>query len=299
MPNQPPYLQKGDKVAIFCPASTIDRDKIVVASKTLESWGLEVVIGDTVGAAFHRFAGSDELRINEFQQFLDDGTIKAIFCARGGYGSVRIIDFISFENFVENPKWIIGYSDVTTIHNHLNQNYKVETIHSVMPSGFDSSLAEAITTLKFTLFGDPITYQFSSNPLNINGTAAGKLVGGNLAIVHSMLGSISQINTNQKILFLEDVGEKLYNIDRMMMSLKRAGHLSNLSGLLVGGFVGSKGEEFGKTAEEIILEHAAPFGYPIAFDFPAGHQDDNRALFFNRFANLTIDKQCFLRFAQR
>lgn len=287
---------QGDKIAIFCPASTIDREQIVEASKTLEAWGLEVVIGETVGAAFNRFAGTDELRINEFQSFLDDETIKAIFCARGGYGSVRIIDYISFENFIENPKWIIGYSDVTTIHNHVNQNYDIQTIHSVMPSGFDSSLTEAINTLKFTLFGNPIRYQFAPNELNQKGIASGKLVGGNLAIVHSMLGSVSQINTEGKILFLEDVGEKLYNIDRMIMSLKRAGHFSNLAGLLLGGFVGSQGEEFGKSAEEIILEHASPFGYPIAFNFPAGHQDDNRALLFNRNASLEVDDTCFLRF---
>jgi len=293
---QPPYLKKGDKVAIFCPASTIDRDKIVQASEILVSWGLDVSIGETVGALFNRFAGTDELRINEFQELLDDETIKAIFCARGGYGSVRIIDYISFENFIEKPKWIIGYSDVTTIHNHINKIYDIETIHSVMPSGFDSSLIEAINTLKFTLFGNPIRYQFKGNDLNQRGTATGRVVGGNLAIVHSMLGSVSQLNTDNKILFLEDVGEKLYNIDRMVMSLKRAGHFTNLAGLLIGGFVGSKGAEFGKSAEEIILEHASPFGYPIAFDFPAGHQDDNRALIFNRLAKIDVGDTCFLRF---
>jgi len=297
MPNQPPVLQAGDTVAVFCPASTLDREVIEKSAEVLESWGLNVIIGETVGAQYNRFAGTDELRINEFQEFLDDDDISAIFCARGGYGSARIIDHISFENFIENPKWIIGYSDVTTIHNHINQNFGIQTIHSVMPSGFESSMTEAVVTLKNTLFGSLFRYQFSPHKLNKTGTAKGRLLGGNLAIVHSMLGSVSQINTDGAILFLEDVGEKLYNIDRMMVSLKRAGLLTKLSGLLVGGFTGSKGEEFGKNAEEIILEHAGLFGYPIGFHFPAGHQKDNRALLFEKEATLRVGEMaCYLDF---
>lgn len=296
MPNQPQALKSGDKVAIFCPASTLDRQVIVDAAKELENWGLKVEIGDTVGAQYNRFAGTDEQRIEEFQRFLDDDEIEAIFCARGGYGSARIIDHISFENFIEQPKWIIGFSDVTTIHNHINQIFGIETIHSVMPSGFADSLTESVTTLKHTLFGNKFRYQFPAHALNKTGIGEGLLVGGNLAIVHSMLGSKSQLNTDGKILFLEDVGEKLYNIDRMMVSLKRAGQLSNLSGLLAGGFTGTKGEEFGKTAQEIILEHAGIFNYPIAFDFPAGHQKDNRALIFNHKVKLEVGQPCFLDF---
>ena len=295
MPHQPNPLQKGDKVAIFCPASPIDRERVIEASELLNNWGLQVEIGQTVGAEYYDFAGSDQQRADEFQEFLDDEEIKAIFCARGGYGSSRMIDMVSFENFKTEPKWIIGYSDVTTIHNHIQQVFNIETIHAVMPSEYNSCLLESTNSLQAILFGRPIRYQFFSNELNKKGKASGKLLGGNLSIVHSMLGSKSQINTKGAILFIEDVGEKLYNIDRMMVSLKRAGLLHDLAGLLVGGFTGSKGyEDFGKTAYEIIDEHCSPFNYPIAYGFPAGHQDDNRALIFGREVTLSVGTPCYL-----
>ncbi len=296
MPNQPAPLTKGDKVAIFCPASALDREVIVESAKVINSWGLEVEIGDTVGAHYLDFAGTDEQRIEEFQRFLDDPEIRAILCARGGYGCARIIDYISFENFIQNPIWIAGFSDVTTIHNHINEVFNIETIHSVMPSGFKSARPESIQSLRDVLFGESYRYQFGSYHLNRQGRGVGKFVGGNLSIVHSMLASVSQLNTNGKILFLEDVGEKLYNVDRMTVSLKRAGLLANLQGLVVGGFTSMKGEDFGKSAQEIILEHCESYDYPIAFEFPSGHQPDNRALIFNRTCRLEVGDQCFLDF---
>ena len=295
MPNQPKPLQVGDKVAIFCPAGIIDRQRVVDAAEVLKNWGLEVEIGETVGATHFNFAGSDQMRADEFQFYLDDVDTKAIFCARGGYGSARMIDLVSFENFVEQPKWIVGYSDVTAIHNHINKNFGIETIHSVMPSEFLSGFKESTQSLQAILFGKDIRYQFPSHDLNVPGTIRGNFIGGNLTLVHSMLGSISQLNTTNTILFLEDVGERLYNIDRMMVSLKRAGMLSKLAGVVVGGFTGSTGyEDFKKTANEIIVEHCSPFGYPIAFGFPAGHQKHNKALVMGRSALLQIGTDCFL-----
>ena len=297
MPNQPKPLKKGDQVAIICPAGIIERNRIEKAAEILRGWGLQVVIGKTVGAKHFNFAGSDQMRADEFQFYLDDEHIKAIICARGGYGTARMMDLISFENFIEQPKWIVGYSDVTALHNHINQNFEIHTIHSVMPSEFLSGFRESTNSLKATLFGKEMRYQFKKHSFNRPGGVTGRLVGGNLSIVHSMLASRSQINTDQCILFLEDVGERLYNIDRMLVTLKRAGMLSNLSGLLVGGFTGSTGyEDFGKTAFEIVHEHCSPFGYPMAFHFPAGHQDDNRALVFGKDVHLTIGAQCYLDF---
>lgn len=295
MPLQPKPLQQGDKIAIFCPAGIIEREKVLRASELLKSWGLQVEVGETVGAQHFNFAGSDQMRADEFQFFLDDVEIKAIICARGGYGSARMLDLVSFENFIESPKWIVGYSDVTAIHNHINQNYGIPTIHSVMPSEFLSVFAESTKSLKSVLFGEAIRYQFPKHKLNEQGRAKGEVVGGNLTLVHSMLGSVSQLNTDGKVLFLEDVGERLYNIDRMMVSLKRAGLLTRLSGLCVGGFTGSTGyEDFKKSAYEIISEHCSSFNYPIAFDFPAGHQDLNKALIFGKSARLSVGENCFL-----
>lgn len=287
-------LEQGNKVAITCPAGAIKKDKIEFAIQALQSWGLQVIVGETVGNQYLDFSGTDKMRAEEFQDFLNDDEIKAIFCARGGYGSARIIDSLSFENFQENPKWIIGYSDVTVFHAHIHQKLNCPTIHAVMPSGFDSSFKESFFSLKYILLGKDIRYKFLNHPLNQKGIAQGKLIGGNLTILQSLLGSISQLNTTGKILFLEDVGEKLYNIDRMMVSLKRAGQLSHLAGLIVGGFTHMKGEDFGKDAQEIISEHCSQFGYPIAFGFPAGHQKDNRALPFGMPSKLTVSDECFL-----
>lgn len=292
----PEQLKEGDKVAITCPASAISKMNIKLAVQTLTEWGLSVVLGDTVGNQHLDFSGTDKMRAEEFQDFLNDDEIKAIFCARGGYGSARIIDLLTFENLHTKPKWIIGYSDITTFHCHINQNSTRPTIHAVMPSGFNSCTLESLRSLQFILFGKMLHYQFPSFHLNKYGVAHGVLVGGNLSILQSLLGSSSQLTTNGKILFIEDIGEKLYNIDRMMVSLKRAGLLSELAGLLVGGFTNMKGSDFGKTAQEIIYEHCSIYDYPIAFNFPAGHQGDNRALILGAQAQLTVEKNCFLKF---
>lgn len=284
----PSFLKENDRVAIMCPASSMGREDVLFAVKRLEKYGLEVVVGDTVGAKYGDFAGSDEMRAMELQGFLDDETIRAIFFARGGYGSVRILDMVSFENFIERPKWLIGFSDVTAIHNHVNTNFDIATMHAVMPSGFEKTYAESIRSLKAMVFGKGVRYRFKSHKLNKTGKVNAPIVGGNLSVIYSMLGSVSQVNTNEKILFIEDVGEKLYHIDRMIMALKRAGMLSNLGGLLVGAFTAMKGDDFGKTAQEIIKEHCGVFDYPIAFDFPAGHQRENKSIILGKGTELEI-----------
>ncbi len=297
--HAPPFLQKGDKVAVLSTASKIDqshpetKEKLEFGIAELESWGLEVVRGDTLDAAHHQYAGTDEERIQDFQRMLDDPSIKAIICARGGYGSVRILDHISFENYIESPKWISGYSDVTAFHNHINQNFGIQSIHSVMVSAMKGKEKATLKSLKKALFGKKLKYKAKGSVLNKSGESSGQVVGGNLSILYSLMGSNSQLDTTGKILFIEDVGEKLYHVDRMMMNLKRAGLLNQLAGLVVGGFTNMKDNEvpYGKTAQEIILEHTEPFNYPIAFDFPAGHQSMNVALYMGRAASLQVSPQ--------
>jgi len=289
----PPFLKKGDKVAVLCTASKVDIDKIMLGVAKLKKWGLDVVVGDTVHAQDNQYAGTDEERALELQNKLDDPNIKAIICGRGGYGTVRIIDKISFENFVQNPKWICGFSDVTVLHNHINQNFNIQTLHSVMVGALSNTEKKTAKSLKRALFGKKMNYKCDPHSINKNGEVSGELIGGNLSLIYSLMGSNSQINTDGKILFLEDIGEKLYSIDRMMMCLKRGGLLTNLKGLIVGGFTGMKDNDtpYGKTAEEIVLEHTQGFGYPIAGGFPSGHMDLNLALAMGREVELNITEK--------
>jgi muramoyltetrapeptide carboxypeptidase len=287
-PVLPPYLKKGDTIGITCPAGFITPEEITPAVNKLTEWGFKVSIGNTLGKKDFTFGGTDEERLNDFQQMLNDKKIKAILCARGGYGAVRIIDKIDFKQFVLHPKWIVGFSDVTVIHCHLNRNYGVASIHSKMCNSFpdDWSLAEdvqkeTIESIRKCLAGEKLNYPVVPNQKNKTGTATGVLTGGNLKTIESLAGSKSDLFTRNKILFVEDTGEYLYSIDRMFWNLKRSGKLSNLAGLIIGGFKIKKddeGEAFGKTLEEIVLEKVTEYDYPVCFDFPVGHQKNNFAL---------------------
>jgi muramoyltetrapeptide carboxypeptidase len=284
----PPYLKNGDTVGICCPAGYITLEDIQPAVLKLKEWGYNVRIGETIGKKDFTYGGNDEERARDLQQMMDDKTVKAILCARGGYGAVRIVDKLDFRKLKYYPKWIIGFSDVTVFHSHVNENYRFASIHSKMCNSFpkDWSLAEpvqaeTIESINKCLKGEKMRYLFTPNEKNRTGLAVGELVGGNLKTLESLAGTRSDIQTKDKILFLEDTGEYLYSIDRMFWNLKRTGKLSKLKGLIIGGFKikpDDPGEEFGKTLEDIVLEKLSEYSYPVCFDFPVGHQKNNFAL---------------------
>ena len=271
-------------------------EEINPAISILKEWGLKPVIGKTIGLIDNQFAGNDLDRIQDLQSMLDDPDIKAIICARGGYGTVRIIDELDFNNFINHPKWICGFSDITVLHSHINMNFNIATIHSPMCFNFPKAIE--LNTLKKALFGDELNYYIPSNKLNIKGNAMGELIGGNLSILYCLVGSKSDISTKGKILFIEDLDEYLYHIDRMMMNLKRTGKLSNLKGLIVGGMTDIKDNTvpFGKTAEEIILDTVKVYNYPVCFGFPAGHVENNSALIMGGMASLEVNDDVKLIF---
>ena len=284
----PAYLKLGDVIGITCPAGFITLTDIEPAVKKIKEWGFQVKIGETVGKRDFTFGGSDEERRKDFQQMLDDDHIKAILCARGGYGMIRIIDGLDFKKFILKPKWILGFSDITVLHCHLNRNFGIASIHSKMCNSFpaDWSLAEVvqketIESIQQCLTGNKMKYTITPNNKNKTGIAKGILVGGNLKTLETLAGSASDMLTKNKILFVEDTGEYLYSIDRMFWNLKRTGKLANLAGLIIGGFklkADDAGEEFGKVLEDIILEKIQNYNYPVCFDFPVGHQKNNFAL---------------------
>lgn len=259
----------------------------------LQSWGLRVILGETVTASYHQFAGDDDLRARDMQRFIDDNEVKAIFAARGGYGTIRIIDNINFDNLKQNPKWIIGFSDVTVIHAHVQANLGLQSIHGQMPINIPDASAQSLQSLKKALFGEDLGYSFITDSQNKPGVATGELTGGNLMMLISVLGSVSEVNWDGKILFIEDVGEYFYSIDRMIHALKRAGKLKNLAGLIVGGFSDIKDNDipFGFTISEIISNAVKDYDYPVCFDFPGGHAPNNNALILGRTAHLTVQPQ--------
>ena len=287
--HQPPYLKLNDSVAIVATARKISLEEIKPAIKLLENWGLNVVIGNTIGLEENQFAGNDEVRTTDFQKMLDDKNIRAIWCARGGYGTVRIIDELNFSSFKKHPKWIIGYSDITVLHSHIH-NLGFETLHASMPVNISKNTEATLVSLKNSLFGNTLKYKITSSKLNRIGTSDGNLVGGNLSILYSLLGSKTSIKTTNKILFIEDLDEYLYHIDRMLINLKRNGYFDNLKGLIIGGLTQMRDNEipYGKTAEEIILEHTKDYNFPIVFNFPVGHLDDNRSLILGRKVELNV-----------
>ena len=294
----PSNLQKGDAIAILATARKNIDDNLKPAIDLIHSWGLEVVLGKTIGLDNNQLAGTDEQRASDFQSMLDNPNIKAIWCVRGGYGTSRMLDFIDFTKFKSNPKWIIGFSDVTVLHSHLNK-LGVASIHGIMPVNINTSTPEAKESLRKSLFGETLTYTIPCEKENKLGIAEGELIGGNLSILYSLMGSETQVNCKGKILFIEDLDEYLYHIDRMMMSLKRCGCFEGLKGMLVGSFIKIHDNEipWGKNAQEIILDITKNYDFPIAFHFPAGHIHNNNALVFGRTISLEInDEATILKF---
>ena len=279
----PPYLQKGDTIGLVCPAGYMPFEKVKICVQVLQEWGYNVKVGNTVGGgSMTYFSGTDEERLRDFQQMLDDQEVNAILCARGGYGTGRIIDRIDFKKLTKQPKWIIGYSDITVLHSHLFSNYYIASLHAPMAGAFNEEgfKNEYVLSLKNALEGKKIKYQVPVHEQNRRGEAVGELVGGNLALLAHMVGTDSDLKTKGKILFLEDVGEQLYNLDRMLIQLKRSGKLSKLAGLIFGGFTETKDTDrpFGKTIYEILGELVAEYDYPVCYDFPVSHTDRNYAL---------------------
>lgn len=277
---RPPALKKGDSIYILSTAKKISNEEIAVAIEKFESWGLHCIIGKTIGAEHNQFAGTDQLRLDDFQTALNDPNIKAIICARGGYGTVRMMDEINYSKFLKFPKWIVGFSDITFLHTHISNTLGIQTLHAQMPIQFPKATEESIETLRKELFSENNPYSVTTHLLNRLGETKGTLIGGNLSILYAITGTKSGINTDRKILFLEDLDEYLYHVDRMMLNLKRSGKLHSLAGLVVGGFTNMHDNSipFGKSAYEIILEHVSEYEYPVCFNFPAGHVADNRAL---------------------
>ncbi len=285
-------LKQGDKVGILSTARWIPDEDIEFAEQVIRSWGLIPVYGNSIYARFHQFAGDDALRGKDLQDFLDDPSIRAILFARGGYGTIRILDRIDFTQFMHHPKWICGFSDITVLHAHVNDKLGLPTLHSCMPITWSKNSEAALTSLKDALFGKSTDYIVEPHGLNQYGTANAELIGGNLSILYSLLGTRFGFSTDHKVLFIEDVDEYLYHVDRMMMSMQLAGKLSSLKGLIVGGMSEMKDNlvRFGKTAEEIILDHVSELNIPVCFGFPAGHIDDNRSLIFKKEIQLNVSE---------
>jgi muramoyltetrapeptide carboxypeptidase len=283
MIKTPPYLQKDDTIGIICPGGAMPVEKVSECIRILnEDWGFKTKVGKTIGNEFHYFSGTDKERLEDFQQVLDDDEVKAVLCARGGYGMGRIIDQINFKKFEKQPKWIIGYSDITILHSHLYSNYYISSLHAPMAGAFnnDGFKNEFVLSLKNALEGKKIKYQCPPHEFNKKGQAIGELIGGNLALLSHLVGTDSDIKTRGRILFIEDVGEYLYNIDRMMYQLKRSGKLAKIAGLIVGGFTDIKDTQrpFGQTAYEIIREIVKEYDYPVCYGFPVSHEKENCAL---------------------
>lgn len=286
----PPSLHKGDTIGIVSTARKITIKELEPAIAIIEKWGLKAKLGRTIGLEDHQFAGDDITRANDFQEMINDTSVKAIWCARGGYGTVRIIDMLDFSKFMKSPKWIIGYSDITVLHSHLH-TMGIQSIHAQMPLDIDKKSEATQESLKKVLFGSPYRIEYETrNTLNRIGTANGILVGGNLSVLYSLCGSKSALHTDGKILFIEDLDEYLYHVDRMIQNLKRNGLFQNLSGLIVGGMsdMNDNTVPFGRTAEEIIFDVVSEYNFPVCFNFPAGHVNNNNALMLGHEVSLDI-----------
>lgn len=297
----PSYLKKGDTIGITCPSGYISLEECQPAINKMKEWGFNIRIGMTVGAKDFTFAGTDEQRANDLQQMLDDDSIQTIMLGRGGYGAVRMIDKIDFTKFKKHPKWIIGFSDATVFHCHINSNYGIATLHSKMCNSFPDDFSTAaqtqidsIDSIRQCLVGQKMKYERLPIAENRSGEGVGELVGGNLSIIQMMDGSVSDLKTDEKILFIEDVGEYAYKIDGMLWNLKRSGKLDHLKGLIVGEFrikPDDAGEEFGKTIYDIVMEKIHEYNYPVCFDFPVGHVKENYALKCGVKHRLVVDQQ--------
>jgi muramoyltetrapeptide carboxypeptidase len=283
MITTPQYLKPGDTIGLVCPAGYMAIEKVQACISTLHQWGYQVKTGNTVGSASENyFSGTDDERLADLQQMMDDDDVRAVLCARGGYGLTRIIDRIDFKKFREQPKWIIGFSDVTVLLSHIYSNYDISTLHAPMAGAFNDPDKENkfLLSLRKAIEGRRISYQVDPHLFNRRGEAVGELIGGNLALLAHCIGTDSDVKTKGKILFIEDVGEFLYNIDRMMYQHKRADKFKKLAGLIVGGFTDSKDTDrpFGQSAEEIIRDAVSEYDFPLCFGFPVSHGKENLAL---------------------
>ena len=300
---RPPYLKEGDTVAIVSTARKVSKFEIKPAIDLLKSWGLEVQTGKNLYKELNQFAGNDEDRAGDLQRALNNKNVQAVLFARGGYGTVRIIDQIDWKKFTKQPKWLIGYSDITVVHSHVHKTCLVQTMHAPMSLNIPKLNAPCLQVFKETLFGKPLRYSSSKQlpqleKLNRKGKAKGRLIGGNLSILYSLAATPSDIDTTGKILFLEDLDEYLYHIDRMMMNLKRSGKLKDLAGLIVGGMSEMKDNliPFGKTAEEIIHDAVKEYSFPVVYGFPAGHIPNNYPLIMGSEVTLNVTDKMELSF---
>ncbi|MDA3780570.1 MAG: LD-carboxypeptidase [Bacteroidales bacterium] len=293
----PAYLQKGDKIGIVAPARKISLGEIALAIKIIKNWGFIPLLGKDLFNSNNQFSGTDKERADDMQEMLDDKDIKAIFCARGGYGSVKIIEYLNFEKFTKSPKWIVGYSDITVFHSYINTVLNTETLHATMPINFTNN--ESIELLKTTLTGSKLSYKIKAHKYNKPGTTSGEIIGGNLSVLYSIAGTKYDIDTNNKILFIEDLDEYLYHIDRMMMNMKLSGKLDNLKGLIIGGMnkMNDNTIPYGKNAYKIINEVIKNYNYPVCFNFKAGHIEPNLPLILGRQISLNIVKDANVEFS--
>ena len=289
----PPFLKKGDTVAIVATARKNIDDNLKPSIDLLTQWGLNVKIGPTIGLDLNQLAGTDVQRAQDFQTQMNNNNIKAIWCVRGGYGTVRIVDLLDFTKFKINPKWIIGFSDVTVLHNHIN-TLGFQSIHGTMPVSVARASEEAKETLRKAMFGEKMDFEIAPHTMNKYGKATGKLVGGNLSILYSLFGSKSAIDCSDKILFLEDLDEYLYHIDRMMVNLDRNGCLENIKGIVIGSMTKMKDNDipWGKNALEIIEDITKKYNIPVIYNFPAGHIQDNRALVLGATYTIEVNEIC-------
>lgn len=294
----PPFLKPGDTVAITCPSGYLPPERIIFAKQALEAWGYQVIVGATIGSGHFYFSDTDERRLYELQAMLDNPDVKAILMGRGGYGLSRIIDDIDFSHFTRHPKWICGFSDITILHSHIQANFNIATLHSPMCGAFKQAdnLPDNLLSLQRAWTGAAYSFPVVPHEYNREGEASGEVVGGNLAILAHLSGSRSQLDTRGKILFIEDIGEYLYNTDRLLLNLKRAGMLSDIKGLICGGFTDMQDTErpFGQTIYEIIKDKVAAYDYPVCFDFPVGHQDLNYTLCLGQSYHLKVTAQSVL-----
>ncbi|AXT21301.1 LD-carboxypeptidase [Flavobacteriaceae bacterium AU392] len=294
---QPPYLKIGDTVAIVAPSGILKNriEEIKRATDLLEGWGLHVIIGKHVFKQANHFAGTDEERCEDFQNALDNPKVSAILCARGGYGAVRILDKLNYSKFKIDPKWVIGYSDITALHNQIH-NEGFQSLHALMGVSLTKNLEEikeTVASFKTAIFGKQLSYTLEGSKYNKTGSVTAPLVGGNLTMLHTMLGSKTSIDTSGKILFIEEIGEYKYHIDRMLQSLKRAGYFDNCKGVIIGDMTKLRKNTtlWGTSIEQLILDVLSEYNFPIAFNMPAGHEKDNRALILGRIVKLDVNNE--------
>ncbi len=278
------------KIRLVSPAKHIDQHEVDFAENFLKDSGFNIEIGTYALGVHNYFSGTIEERKSDFQFALNDPTVDVILCTRGGYGSVQLVDQLDFSKFIDHPKLIIGYSDITVFHEHVPKNFNVPTVHATAPLNFEENSLESLSSLVNAIMGNPNRYEIEPHELNIKGEVSATITGGNLAIIYSMLGTNSEANYDGKILFIEEIGEAVYAIDRMFHALKKAGKLDQISGLIVGGLTNMKDSEvpYGCSAEEVIRKHISPLNIPLCFNFPAGHISDNRAIIMGQKATLSV-----------